>query len=214
MGVVTDSINLWAGGVRTTLALTILSFAAALPLGTALALARLSPALPLRLSGAAYVQLVRNAPLPVLFVVAFFGLPKAGVVAPPFQTAVAVLAVYTAAFVCEVMRAGVNTVPDGQADAARALGLDTGQMLRFVVLPQAARAVTAPLGNLAVTLVKHSSIAYTISVVEITGVADRINTETARPIAAYAAAAVAYLMLTIPLGLLVGRLERRLEMGP
>jgi glutamate transport system permease protein len=117
--------------------------------------------------------------------------------------------VYTGAFVGETVRAGINTVAKGQAEAARSIGLTFTQLLRIVVLPQALRSVVAPLGNLFIALVKNSSIAYTISVVELTGVADRLTTETAKPLAVFSGAFVAYLVLTIPSGYVVGAIERR-----
>ncbi|MGI9118912.1 MAG: amino acid ABC transporter permease [Acidimicrobiales bacterium] len=209
MDVVFDNLDLFYAGIRTTAALTVLSWAAAFVIGVVVASFRVSPVPPLRVVGATYVEVVRNCPLAVLFVVFYFGFPKIGVIAPPFTSAIIVLSAYTGAFVAETVRAGINTVAPGQVEAARAVGLTFPQVLGLVVLPQALRAVVAPLGNLFIALIKNSSIAYTISVVELTGSARGLANSTAQVIPVFLAAAIAYLALTLPSGALVGVLERR-----
>jgi glutamate transport system permease protein len=207
--VVLDNLDVYWDGIRTTVSLTVLSAIAALVIGIVIATFRISPVPPLRVVGATYVELVRNTPLAVLMVLFFFGLPKAGVIYSPFTSAVIVLSAYTGAFVAETVRSGVNTVAVGQGEAARSLGLTFLQVLRLVVLPQALRSVVAPLGNLFIALTKNSSIAYTISVVELTGAADRLLNVTAQPIPVFAGAAVGYLLLTLPSGFVFGAVERR-----
>ena len=196
--------------MRTTVSLTLLGWAGAFAIGIVIASFRVSPVPPLRWFGATYVELVRNCPLTVLFFLFWFGLPNAGVTLPRFPSAVVVLAVYTGAFVAEAIRAGINTVAGGQAEAARSLGLTFGQVLGQIVLPQALRSVVAPLGNVFIALIKNSSIAYTISVVELTGQAQTLAIRTTEVIPVFTAAAVAYLVLTLPSGFVVGALERRL----
>lgn len=170
---------------------------------------RISPVPPLRFAGATYVEVVRNCPLTVLFVLFFFGLPEAGIIYPRFTSAVIVLGLYTSAFVAEVVRAGVNTVASGQAEAARSIGLTFPQVLRHVVLPQALRSVVSPLGSLFVALIRNSSIAYTISVVELTGTAQKLAIANADFFPAFLAAATIYLAMTLPSGWAIGRIERR-----
>ena len=195
--------------MRTTVSLTLLSYAMALVIGTVVAAFRVSPVPPLRWVGAAYTEVFRNTPLAVLFVLFYFGLTKVGVRYAAFTSAIVVLSVYTSAFVAETVRSGINTVARGQAEAARSLGLTFPQVLAIVVLPQAFRTVVAPLGNLFIALTKNTSIASVISVLEITEVADRLNTTTARPVAVFLGAAAAYLVLTLPSGFLIGAIERR-----
>ena len=191
--------------------LTLLSFAFALLMGTIVAACRVSPVPPLRVAGATWVELFRNTPLTLMMLLFFFGFTKIGV-GPfePFPSAVIVLSVYTSAFVAETVRSGINTVAGGQGEAARAIGLTFFQTMRLVVLPQAFRTVVAPLGSLFIALTKNSSIASVISVGEISKVADNLNTDTARPLQVFAGAAVAYLILTLPSGFVVGAVERRL----
>jgi len=159
--------------------------------------------------GRLYVETVRNTPLLVLLILAFFGLPKLGFTWSPFATAVIIISMYTGAFVAEVVRAGINTVAAGQAEAARSLGLTFSQVLGHVVLPQALRSVVQPLGSLFSALVRNTSLAYAISVVELTGTADRIGNETAEYLPAFIGAFIAYLLLTIPSGFAIGWIERR-----
>jgi glutamate transport system permease protein len=195
--------------MRTTVSLTLLSFATAVVIGTVVAAFRVSPVPPLRAAGAVYTELVRNTPLLVLFVLFYFGLTKVGIRYGAFTSAIIVLGIYTSSFVAEAVRSGINTVAVGQAEAARSLGLTFPQVLGIIVLPQAFRSVVAPLGNLFIALTKNSSLASVISVLEISEVADRLNTATARPIAVFLGAAAAYIVLTLPSGWLVGIIERR-----
>jgi len=135
----------FATGFRLTVALTLASFAGALAIGLVIASMRVSPVAPLRAAGTLYVETVRNIPLLVLMFLFFFGFPKIGIQYPPFPSAVITLSVYTGAFLAEAIRSGINTVAQGQAEAARAIGLTFGQSMRLVVLPQALRAVVAPI---------------------------------------------------------------------
>jgi glutamate transport system permease protein len=195
--------------VLVTVQLTLLSYLGALLVGTVVAAMRVSPVPPARGAGLAYVEVVRNIPLPVLMVLFFFGLPDIDLTFSAFLTATIVLSLYTGAFVAEVLRSGINSVAAGQAEAARSIGLTFPQTLTLVVLPQAFRTVVQPLGTLFLALTKNSSIAYTISVVELTGSADRLNTLTAEPLLVFGAAAVAYMLLTLPSGYLIGVIERK-----
>ena len=210
MSVVLDNLDVYVEGIRTTVSLTLLSFAEAMVIGIVVAAFRVSPVPPLRAAGATWVEVLRNTPLAVQFVIFFFGFTKIGIQYPAFTSAVIVLSAYTSAFVAETVRSGINSVAKGQAEASRALGLTFPQTMVTIVLPQALRTVVGPLGSVFIALTKNSSLASIISVLELTEVADRLNTETARPIPVFLGAAVAYLILTYPSGLAFGWLERRL----
>ncbi|HEY4937773.1 MAG TPA: ABC transporter permease subunit, partial [Actinomycetota bacterium] len=132
MSVLIHNFGAFGAGFRTTLALTLASFAGALAIGLVVASMRVSPVAPLRAAGTAYVETIRNIPLLVLLFLFFFGLPKMGIQYPPFPSAVIVMAAYTGSFVAETIRSGVNTVARGQAEAARAIGLTFPQSLRLV----------------------------------------------------------------------------------
>jgi glutamate transport system permease protein len=205
----TDNLGAYADGVVGTLAITGVSAAGALALGTVLDAMRVSPVPSLRAGGAVYVETFRNFPLPVVVVLFAFGLPKVVPVNDFFTLLCLGVALYHAAFVCEALRSGINSVGVGQGEAARALGLGFRQTLTLVVLPQAFRTVIPPLGNVLIALTKNTSIAYAVDVTDITNVSETVTTQTVDPLGALLGAAVCYLVLTLPTGLYLGRLERQ-----
>lgn len=212
LSTITDNLDVYLEGFVGTLKLTALGATGSLVLGTVLATMRVSPVPSLRAAATGYVEILRNCPLPVLAVLLAFGLPKLG---PPIQGfsfftwAVLAIALYHAAFVCEALRSGVNSVSTGQGEAARSLGLTFGQTMSLVVLPQAFRTVVPPLGNILIALTKNSAVAATIDVTDITNQTEFVINDTVDPLAALAGAAFFYLILTLPTGVLVGRLERK-----
>jgi His/Glu/Gln/Arg/opine family amino acid ABC transporter permease subunit len=207
--VVFGHLDVFAQGMWRTVQLTTLSFALAFVIGTLVAAMRVSPVPPLRWAGTVYTELLRNTPLLVLMFIFFFGFPSIGIRYSPFASAIVVLSAYTGTFVGETVRAGINAVSRGQAEAARAIGLTFPQVLRIVVLPQALRTVVAPLGGIFIALLKNSALAVAISVPELTSAAETIGTETARNIPAYLGAAGAYLLLTVPSGVATTWIERK-----
>ncbi|MFM0337049.1 amino acid ABC transporter permease [Paraburkholderia fungorum] len=197
-------------GMGVTIELTALSFAMAFVLGIALAVMAVGPLAPLRWFAAIYVEIMRMTPLLALLLLFVFGLPKLGFMYSLVTSSVLVLGFYTAAWIAEVLRAGVNAVPAGQVEAARSMGMTFIQVLSNVVIPQAMRSVIPPLGNLFVNQLKASSIAAAIGVFDITYTAQRINFETAQAMPTFASAMFAYMVLTIPLGLAMRRLELKM----
>ncbi len=195
--------------MRDTVILTVLSFAFAGLIGVVVAGFRVSPVPPLRAFGAFYVTTVRNTPLTLHFLLFFFGLTKVGIQFSPFVSAIIVLAAYTGTFVAEAVRAGINSVARGQAEAARALGMTFVQILAVVILPQAVRTVVQPVGSIFSALIRNSSLATIIFVPNLGREVDEIVTRTATYTPVYLGAAVAYLLLTLPTGQVVGWLERR-----
>src|SRR4029079_7508761 len=159
---------------------------------------RVSPVPPLRWAGAAYVRLVRNTPLTVVFFLVVFGLPEVDVKLPFFRFAVLALTIYTAAFVAEAVRSGINSVPPGQAEASRSLGMTFGQTLRLVVLPQAFANIVPPLASIFIALLKNSSIAFAFGVFEGTqAMYQLINANGGDVLWLLAAAAAIYLGLAL-----------------
>jgi glutamate transport system permease protein len=204
-----------------TVKLTAFSAIGALLLGTLLAAARLSPVPALNWIGGIYVHVVRNTPLTLIILFCSFGLSQTlgltlAVSASPtsiedsdFRLAVLGLTVYTASFVCESVRSGVNTIPIGQAEAARSLGLTFGQNLRIILLPQAFRAVIIPLGSVLIALTKNTTIASAIGVAEAAMLMKSMIENTAALITVGAIFAIGFVILTVPLGLLCGYLGGR-----
>jgi glutamate transport system permease protein len=172
--------------------------------------------------GTAYVNVLRNTPLTLVILFCSFGLAQTlGVTLTDptsptsirdsnFRLAVLGLTLYTAAFVCETVRAGVNTVPLGQAEAARSLGFTFGQNMRIILLPQAFRAVIIPLGSVLIALTKNTTIASVIGVAEAALLMKEMIENTAALLVVGAIFAVGFVVLTLPLGLLFGWLGRRL----
>jgi len=198
----------------TTIQLTALSAIGALVIGTVLAGMRVSPVPVARWLGAAYVIIFCS-----------FGLYQTmGVHLAPedsptflvdnnFRLAVLGLSVYTAAFVCESLRSGINTVHVGQAEAGRSLGLTFGQNLRLIVLPQAFRAVIAPLGSVLIALTKNTTIASVIGVAEASLLMKTMIENEAAIFAIGGIFALGFVILTLPMGLLFGYLGKRMEVA-
>jgi glutamate transport system permease protein len=196
-------------GFLVTVQIGFVGFLVAVVVGLLIALCRVCPLVPLRNVGTTYVEVFRNTPLLVLLFLIFFGLPYVGIKFGLVASAIVGLGFYEAAFVCEVIRSGINTVPVGQAEAARAIGLNAGRVLGSIVLPQALRAVVQPMGNLFITTILNSSLAAAIGCTDITGTANHVFAEVVRPIPIYVGAGIAYFALTITIGLLTGVVERR-----
>lgn len=209
MDAVLDNLDVFVDGFRETLTLTLLAAVGALVLGTLIAAMRVSPVPPLRWVGTAYVQLVRNTPLTVIFFLVVFGLPEVDVIISFFSFAVVALSLYTAAFVAEAVRSGINSVAAGQAEASRAVGMTFGQTLRLVVLPQAFANIIPPLASIFIALLKNTSIAYAFGVFEGTqAMYQLVNANGADVIAILLTAAFIYLGLALLASALFGLLER------
>ncbi|SDP47928.1 glutamate transport system permease protein [Klenkia soli] len=196
-------------GLGTTLLVLVTSAVGALVLGTLVVVARVSPVPVLRAAAFGYVQVLVNVPLLALLLLAVFALPDAGLLAPLTLTAIIVLTVYEAAYVAEALRSGINTVPRGQVEASRALGFTLSQTLRLVVVPQAARAVVQPLGNVLIALLMNTALAATVGVVELTSAVNKVNLVQAEPIPIFGAAGLVYMALALVIGLGAGRIEKR-----
>lgn len=210
MGALLDNQALLRDGFLTTLRLTLVSAAIALLLGTLLGACRVSPVPTLRLIGTVYVELLRNTPLTLVFFFFVFVAPQIDLKLPFDVSAMVALSLYTAAFVCEAVRSGVNSVGVGQAEAARAIGLTFTQTMNQVVLPQALRTVVPPLINIFIALTKNTSVAVGFFVTELMAVGIRLtNRFPADILTVLVGIAVCYLAITIPAGVLAGRLERK-----
>jgi glutamate transport system permease protein len=195
---VLGNLDVFVDGFTTTVVLTLLAAVGALVLGTLIAAMRVSPVPPFRWVGTMYVQLVRNTPLTVVFFFVVFGLPEVDVLLSFFSFAVIALSLYTAAFVAEAVRSGINSVPTGQAEASRSIGMTFGQTLRLVVLPQAFASIVPPLASIFIALLKNTSIAYAFGVFEGTQAMNRlINAFGSSVIWIIATAALIYLVLAL-----------------
>jgi polar amino acid transport system permease protein len=201
--------HLLRGAVSTlTLAATVLLLGSAG--GLALGLARVAPSRVATRGVAAVVELVRAVPLLLLLFFVFFGLPAVGLRMATFPAAVVAMSLWMAANTAEVVRGGVQSIPLGQYEAARSLGLSWTATMRFVVLPQATRRMLPPFVGLCTILVKDTSLAAIIGVFELTRAAQETIERTLRSFEIYGAAAVIYFALCFPLTRFAARLEARL----
>ncbi len=205
-----DNIDLFRDAFLNTLGLTFFAGVLALVLGTVLAGMRVSPIAPLRGLSTAYVEIFRNTPLTVVFFFVIFGLPQIDTVLPFFTGAVVAVGTYTAAFVAEAIRSGINSVAPGQAEAARALGLTFSQTLSTVVLPQAFRTVVPPLGSVLIAMAKNTSIAAGFSISEVSSLLARLtNADPNDLLLILLGVVLAYMIITVPAAVALNRIERR-----
>ena len=205
------------GAFWLTIRLALFSAVGALVLGTIVAVMRVSPVAVLRLLGTSYVNIFRNTPLTLLRVLSVLGLTFIMGISlsedfsqNAIRWAIVVLSVYHAAFVCEALRSGVNTVPAGQAEAARAVGLTFSQSMANVILPQAFRGSIAPLGSVLIALIKNTTVAAVIGTADAAGLMQEIVENETGSIGVFAIFALGFVILTLPLGLLFTSMSRRL----
>lgn len=197
-------------GFWVTVQLFAVSGVIALLLGLLLAALRVSPVPVLRGAGTAYVTVFRNTPLVIVFVIFVAGMPFLGLQFSFFTRAVVALSLYTAAFVCEALRAGINAVQPGQAEAARAVGMNFGQTLGHVVLPQACRSVVPPLASVLIALVKNTAVAEVFGVTEASYQLDSLVRDF--PTALwwlFGGIAAGYVLIVLTLAQVAGYAERR-----
>jgi glutamate transport system permease protein len=206
---VLDNLDVFAKGFQATVSLTLLAAVGALLLGTLIAAMRVSPVPPLRGIAWLYVQLVRNTPLTVVFFLVVFGLPEVDVTLSFFRFAILALSLYTAAFVAEAVRSGINSVATGQAEASRSIGMTFGQTLRLVVLPQAFANIIPPLASVFIALLKNTSIASAFFIFEGLQAQNQLIESNGNAVLwIIAATAVGYLSLALFSSLLFRLLER------
>ncbi|GAA4543454.1 amino acid ABC transporter permease [Amycolatopsis samaneae] len=210
MSPLTESLGEFGRGVLTTVELAGASFLGAAAVAVVVVTCRIVPVRPLRMFGAAYVEVFQSVPLLLWLALVFFALPEIGVEFGAFASVVLASSLYQGSYYAEAIRSGVNSVPRGQAEAARALGLGTRRLLTEIVLPQAFRATVQPLTNVTITLVLETALAATVGLLDLTEAANRITFRTAEPILVYTGAGLCYAALAVLISTIGGRLERRL----
>lgn len=185
------------------------AFPLAIPLGFVLSLMRMSKFRVLRGIATTYVNIVRGTPLFLQIYIAFFGLPLAGVQIPNIPLGVIVLFMNSGAYLCEIFRAGIQSIPKGQFEASRSLGMNGAQTMLFVIIPQTIRRVIPTMTSEFILLYKDTSMLAAVGVMEIVMYAKTIVAATGS-ITPYIVAALFYLIITLPLAKVVGKLEARL----
>jgi glutamate transport system permease protein len=201
-----------------TIRLALVAGIGSLVIGTFIAVMRMSPVRVLRLLGTWYVNVFRNTPLTLLMVFSILGLTyilglnldQQDITQNALRWSAVMLSVYHAAFVCEALRSGVNTVPVGQAEAARSIGLTFSQSMREVILPQAFRGAVAPLGSNFIALIKNTTVTAVIVAAEAGGLMQKIIENETGTLSVFLIFAIGFVILTLPLGVFFTSLSRRL----
>ncbi|WP_256434434.1 MULTISPECIES: amino acid ABC transporter permease [unclassified Leucobacter] len=213
MDVFFENIGAVGTGFWMTLRLLIFGGLGAMAIGLVVVTMRISPVASLRGFATVYTEIIRNTPLVMLFIFMVFVLPLIAPDKPSYPIlAMITLAIYTSPFVAEALRSGINGVHVGQAEAARSIGLNFGQTLTLIVLPQALRMVVPPLINVFIALTKNSSVAGGFFVVELFAVARSLTNENGQAvIPILVGIALCYLVITVPLGLIAGQIEKKVR---
>ena len=202
--------KIFIAGVTVTLPLALVSFAIALVIATAVALVQYARVPVLRQVARFYIWVVRGTPLFVQLYIVFFGLPDLGITLDPLPTAILVLSINTGAYSAETMRGALESVPAGQVEAGYCVGMSYLQVMRRIVLPQALRTAFPPLSNELISLVKDTSLAANITVLEMLMATQRIVSRTYEALPLYLEVGVIYLIFSTALTWLQGWGERAL----
>ena len=213
MRIITDNLGMIGSGLAMTLGIALLAYAGALVVGTLIAVCRVSPVPPLRALGAVWVTIACNIPTLCLMLLLAFVAPRAGVPISLFSAAVGAILFAGSGYVCEAVRSGINSVAKGQIEAARALGMPFGLIIREVVLPQALARTVQPLVNVFISCLIGSALAAAIGVHELTYATQQLNLHYAEAVFTFLLSGLTYLALAFGATKLGGLLERRLTGG-
>ena len=215
-----DFSPVWAGlpqllhGALVTVEITAVSLLLGCVLGLLIGIGRLNPKrrIVYRLC-TAYVAAIRGTPLLVQLFIWFFGLPQFGIMLPAFACGMVGLGIYSAAYVSEIVRGAIQSVDRGQMEAARSIGLSSGQAMRSVILPQAIVRMIPPLGNEFIALIKNSALVSLLTIHDLMHEGQKIISVSYRSLEVYLAIALVYLVLTSAASYLLHRLERNIRAG-
>ncbi|WP_422447142.1 amino acid ABC transporter permease [Thermoanaerobacterium sp. DL9XJH110] len=210
-----DFIYMWgivpilAQGALMTLELTVLSIIFGTVLGLILALMKISSNQAATKAAGFYIYVMRGTPLLLQLFAIYYGGPSVGINLPPFVAAVAAMSLNSAAYVAEIIRAGIQSIDRGQMEAAKALGMTYGQAMRRVILPQAYRRLIPPMGNEFIALLKDSSLVSTIAMTELMRNAQQMYANSFKAVEVFTLAGIFYLLMTSVFTVVFGKIERR-----
>ena len=195
-----ENLDLVLSGLATTLLVSVIAIPVGIVLGLFICLMRISGNTALRLPAVIYIEVIRNVPLLILIFMVFYALPFYDIRLAGLTTGIICLSLYGGAYFAEIFRGGIDSVSKGQFEAAKALGLKYGFYMRRIILPQIYRYVIPPGTNIALTMVKESSLLSIITVAELTFAAHDINGRTFTPVETYTT--IAFLYWTVSMILL------------
>ena len=201
----------YLAALLTTWGMTAVSFVFVMVLALAVTIMRVCPIAPLRRFGDLYVQVFRNIPGVSLLVIVVYSLPRLGIVLDYLPSVIVVVSLVASSFGSENFMSGINTIPVGQIEAARSLGLTFGQIMRQVVVPQALRATILPMTNLLIAVMLTTSLGSQVPLdpTELTGVVSYVNTHTTGGIAAFVLSALGYVLTAVAIGWAGNHIDKR-----
>jgi len=206
--VVTQNLSLFLEGAALSLKISVLSLLISIPIGIGFGLLRVSKNKLLSAIAAVYVEVIRGVPLLVLLIWIYFVMGqffKLG----SYWSAVFGLAIFSGAFIAEIVRSGIQSVPKGQMEAARSSGMSYMQAMRLIILPQALKMVLPPMASQLIILIKDSSLVSTISVVDLTLIGKNLVATTFRSVEVWTFIALLYFVMTFSLSQIIRLIERK-----
>lgn len=206
-----DNYPALLGGLWVSIRVTGLALLIGMPLGLLLALGSRARNGPLRYAVIGFVEIGRGTPALVVLQIVYFGLPSVDLTLSSFIAAALALALTTAAYTSEIIRGGLQSVPDGEVEAASALGMVQRDTLRFIVVPQGVRVAIPALMGFAILIFQASSLAYTIALPELMSQAYTTGSTTFRYLSILSLAGLMYAAITIPASWLSGRAEKSMS---
>lgn len=213
MNVITDNLDVWIPGLLGTLKIFFFGLILALVVGFIVGAMRVSPVPIARAVGSAYVNFVRNTPLTLMFFIFAFAVP------PVFEyrnyevLGILAIGLYTATYVAETLRSGINTVPVGQAEAARALGMSFGQVMSNIVLPQAGRSVIPPMMSVIIAFLKNTTVAAGFSIVNLGSVRAYLSERGENMMVVLLWVAAIFVVMVFVLSLIQNYLEKKMKVA-
>jgi His/Glu/Gln/Arg/opine family amino acid ABC transporter permease subunit len=210
MQVLLDNLDLFVLGFTNTVIMFVISAVFSLILGCIIGILRIAPSAPMRAVGTVYVNTLRNTPLALLMMFFALGYPKLGLPPLDYMTlAIIALVLYTASYVAEVFRSGINSIDKGQTEAARALGLTFGQVMRVVLLPQAFRNVVPPLVSVFIAALKNTTVASGFSVMQAGAISANMSERGENLLVTLLWVALFFFILVMGLAAVQRKLERK-----
>jgi His/Glu/Gln/Arg/opine family amino acid ABC transporter permease subunit len=193
--VIGETLPAFLGGIVSTLSISLAAFAGAVAIGIVACAMSIQPSRMLRAPAVVYVDVVRATPLLAQLYFLYFGLPNFGVIMPEIMIGIVALSLNSGAYVSEIIRSGIHSIPRGQMEASASSGMSYWQQMRLVILPQALRPMVSPLIGQAIVLVKDSSLLSLISVLELTRVGQTLANDRFMPVEGLASTAACYLVI-------------------
>lgn len=213
MSVLTDNMDFWIAALMGTLRIFFFGLIIALVLGFIVGAMRVSPVPIARGVGGAYVNFVRNTPLTLMFFIFAFGVPPVFNYQNPEVLGILAIGLYTATYVAETVRSGINTVPVGQAEAARAIGMSFGQVMSNIVLPQASRSVIPPMMSVIIAFLKNTTVAAGFSIMNLGSARAWLSERGENAMVVLLWVAAIFVVLVFVLSLIQNYLEKKLKVA-